>query len=133
MTSIQFAIAAAFLGHVMLGYDLSVVSVFGMIALCGLVVNGGPLLNHAIILETMAQARFLVPMAISLCFGVLFSSISVLFVVPALRLVVADVQSFFSRTSFRRISKWSGNDNRFFLEMTQAEGPESSLVCSRRT
>jgi multidrug efflux pump subunit AcrB len=146
MTSIPFAIAAAFLGHVILGYDLSVVSIFGMIALCGLVVNGGLVLNHAInhydreqktsfleavlagakrrfrpimltalttfvglvpiIFETSAQARFLVPMAISLGFGVLFSSISVLFVIPALRLVVTDVQSFLSRTSFRRIVKW---------------------------
>ncbi|HWP91173.1 MAG TPA: hypothetical protein VNN20_03105 [Thermodesulfobacteriota bacterium] len=64
--------------------------------------------------------------------GLLFSSIAVLFVVSTLRLVVADVQSFFSGTSFSRISKWSGNDNRFFLEMKQAEGPENSLACSRK-
>jgi multidrug efflux pump subunit AcrB len=41
MLSIPFAVGAALLGHVILGYDLSIVSVFGMIALSGLVVNGG--------------------------------------------------------------------------------------------
>jgi multidrug efflux pump subunit AcrB len=45
MTIIPFAVGAALFGHVMLGYDLSIVSVFGMIALCGLVVNGGLVLN----------------------------------------------------------------------------------------
>jgi multidrug efflux pump subunit AcrB len=48
MLVIPFAIGAALFGHVLLGYDLSVVSVFGMIALCGLVVNGGLVLNQEI-------------------------------------------------------------------------------------
>lgn len=46
MLVIPFGVAAALLGHVLLGYDLSIVSVFGMIALCGLVVNGGLVLNR---------------------------------------------------------------------------------------
>ena len=41
MLIIPFAVGAALLGHVLLGYDLSIVSIFGMIALSGLVVNGG--------------------------------------------------------------------------------------------
>jgi multidrug efflux pump subunit AcrB len=45
---IPFGVGAALLGHIILGYDLSVVSVFGMIALCGLVVNGGIVLNQEI-------------------------------------------------------------------------------------
>lgn len=143
MTSIPFAAAAAFLGHALLGYELSVVSVFGMIALCGLVVNGGLVLNHAIneyardgtlsfgdavvegtkrrfrpimltslttfiglvpiIFETSSQAKFLVPMAISLGFGVLVSSVAVVFVVPALRLVAVDVREFFTQKSVKKL------------------------------
>jgi multidrug efflux pump subunit AcrB len=114
MLTIPFAVTAALFGHVLLGYDLSIVSVFGMIALSGLVVNGGlvlvqemnrlvredgmlpedaiiaagrrrfrPILLTSLttfaglapmIAETSTQARFLVPMAISLGFGVLLSS-----------------------------------------------------------
>jgi len=48
MLSIPFALSAALLGHVLLGYDLSVVSVFGMIALGGLSVNAGLVLNQEI-------------------------------------------------------------------------------------
>ena len=48
MLIIPFAVAAALLGHLVLGYDLSVVSLFGMIALSGLVVNGGLVLNQEI-------------------------------------------------------------------------------------
>lgn len=142
MTSIPFAAAAAFLGHAFLGYELSVVSIFGMIALCGLVVNGGLVLNHAInkcardgnlpfeeaviegtkrrfrplmltslttfiglvpiIFETSPQAKFLVPMAISLGFGVLVSSVAIMFVVPALRLVAIDVRALFAGSSAKK-------------------------------
>ena len=48
MLTIPFGAAAALLGHVLLGYNLSIVSVFGMIALSGLVVNGGLVLNQEI-------------------------------------------------------------------------------------
>lgn len=41
LLTIPFALAGAVLGHVALGADLSIFSVFGMIALCGMVVNGG--------------------------------------------------------------------------------------------
>jgi multidrug efflux pump subunit AcrB len=46
MLAIPFSTGAALLGHIALGYDLSIVSVFGMIALAGLVVNGGLVLNQ---------------------------------------------------------------------------------------
>lgn len=48
MLIIPFGAGAALLGHIILGYDLSIVSVFGMIALSGLVVNGGLILNQEI-------------------------------------------------------------------------------------
>jgi multidrug efflux pump subunit AcrB len=130
MLVIPFAVGAALLGHVLLGYDLSVVSVFGMIALSGLVVNGGLVLNQEInrlmargqsahdaiingarrrfrpilltslttfaglmpmIFETSTQARFLVPMAIALGFGTLFSMPVVLLLPACLRRVAKDL------------------------------------------
>ncbi len=37
---IPWSLAGAILGHILMGFDLSVFSIFGMIALCGMVVNG---------------------------------------------------------------------------------------------
>lgn len=129
MSCIPFAVSSAVVGHVLMGYDLSIVSVFGMIALTGVAVNGaivltvtlrdshrqGTPLPEAIleagarrfrpivltslttffglapmILETSTQAKFLVPMAISLGFGVLFSCVVVLFLTLAFHLIVHD-------------------------------------------
>jgi multidrug efflux pump subunit AcrB len=130
MLSIPFAVASALFGHWLLGYDLSIVSVFGMIALAGIVVNGGlvltqetnrllreeglpleqavvaasrrrlrPVLLTALttfaglvpmIFETSSQARFLVPMAIALGFGVLLSTPAVLLLTPCCRMLAAD-------------------------------------------
>ncbi len=45
MLTIPYSVAAAVAGHIMLGFDLSSVSVFGMIALGGLVVNGALVLT----------------------------------------------------------------------------------------
>ncbi len=45
LLTIPYSVAAAVAGHVLLGFDLSSVSVFGMIALCGLVVNGALVLT----------------------------------------------------------------------------------------
>ena len=41
LLAIPFSLAGAIIGHVVLGADLSIFSIFGMIALCGMVVNGG--------------------------------------------------------------------------------------------
>ena len=43
------------------------------------------------IFETSRQARFLIPMAISLGFGILFATFITLFLVPALYVVIEDV------------------------------------------
>jgi multidrug efflux pump subunit AcrB len=45
MLTIPFAVGAAIAGHVLMGFDLSSVSIFGMIALGGLVVNGALVLT----------------------------------------------------------------------------------------
>ncbi len=128
MTVVPFAIAAALVGHALMGYELSVVSVLGIIATCGVVVNGGLVLTVTmndlcrsgvpaaeaafeagrrrfrpvvltslttffglapIMFETSAQARYLVPMAIALGFGILFSVAVVLLMIPVFHLQVS--------------------------------------------
>jgi len=127
MTVVPFAIAAALVGHIVMGYELSVVSVLGLIATCGVVVNGGLVLTVTMnellrdgvlaeeaalgaskrrfrpvvltslttffglapmIFETSAQARYLVPMAIALGFGIMFSAAVVLLMIPACHLTL---------------------------------------------
>jgi multidrug efflux pump subunit AcrB len=132
MSAIPFGFVGAVLGHVMMGYGLSIISVFGIIALAGVVVNDSLVLIDAtnrrrregddartaivwgatrrlrpilltslttffglapMISETSIQARFLIPMAISLGYGVLFSTVVVLLIVPALYLIVEDARA----------------------------------------
>lgn len=131
MSVIPFGMIGAVVGHAIMGYGLSVVSMFGVIALSGVVVNdslilvtsantyraeglvpaeaivaGGmrrlrPILLTSLttffglapmITETSVQARFLIPMAVSLGFGVLFATVIVLLLVPAFYMIVVDVQ-----------------------------------------
>ena len=135
MVSIFFGLASALAGHVIMGYGLSIISIFGMIALCGIVINGGlvltvnanrlrdsgedpvdaainsgirrfrPILLTALttffglapmIFETSVQARFLIPMAISLGYGILFSTFVILFLTPALYVIHHEISSFVS-------------------------------------
>lgn len=128
MLSIPFGILGAFLGHVLLGYELSIISMFGIIALSGVVVNDSLVLivtanrfrdedklapHNAVIqaalrrfrpilltslttffglapmiFETSMQARFLIPMAVSLGFGVLFATFIILLIVPAVYVIL---------------------------------------------
>jgi len=131
MSAIPFGIVGAILGHMLMGYKLSMISVMGIIALSGVVVNDSLVLVDAankyrasgsspreaiaqagvrrfrpilltslttffglvpMIFETSLQARFLIPMAISLGFGVLFATGIVLLLVPAFFLIVEDVR-----------------------------------------
>lgn len=136
MVCIPFGIVGAVLCHVMLGYPLSLMSMMGIVALSGVVVNDSLVLidfangerarglsrHDAIvsagirrfrpimlttlttfcglapmIFETSMQARFMVPMAISLGFGILFSTVITLLLVPGLYLIIEDVQYFLHR------------------------------------
>ncbi|MBN2525183.1 MAG: efflux RND transporter permease subunit [Deltaproteobacteria bacterium] len=129
MTAIPFGFVGAILGHLLMGYNLSFISVMGIVALAGVVVNDSLVLVDAInvkrrsgesafesvihggarrfrpilltslttflglapmITESSIQARFLIPMAISLGFGVLFSTLITLMLVPALYMIVED-------------------------------------------
>jgi multidrug efflux pump subunit AcrB len=53
-------------------------------------------------LETSLQARFMIPMAISIAFGVIFSSFITLFLVPCSYLILEDLTGLFRRRSGRR-------------------------------
>jgi multidrug efflux pump subunit AcrB len=142
MVAIPFGIVGAVLGHLVMGYSLSVMSMFGVVALSGVVVNDSLVLvdfanrrrltrkraREAVheaaihrfrpimlttlttfgglapmIFETSRQARFLIPMAISLGFGILFATIITLVLVPAFYLVVEDMKQA-TRRLFRRKS-----------------------------
>ncbi|MHC4579902.1 MAG: efflux RND transporter permease subunit [Planctomycetota bacterium] len=129
MIAIPFGIVGAVLGHIIMGYALSLMSMMGIVALCGVVVNdslvlidyanrrrregaspseaihraGGrrfrPILLTTLttfgglapmIFETSRQARFMIPMAISLGFGIVFATTITLVIVPCLYLMAED-------------------------------------------
>ena len=130
MAAIPFGLVGAIMGHVIMGFDLSMISVMGIIALSGVVVNDSLVLIDAanvyrregrsvfeaihaagirrfrpiiltslttflglmpMITETSAQAQFLIPMAVSLGFGVLFATFIILLLVPAYYLILHDI------------------------------------------
>jgi multidrug efflux pump subunit AcrB len=131
MSAIPFGIVGAVIGHLIMGYSLSVLSMFGVVALCGVVVNDSlVLIDFAnrkeragmrrwdavheagiqrfrpiilttlttfgglspMIFETSRQARFLIPMALSLGYGILFATVITLVLVPSFYLIVGDIQ-----------------------------------------
>jgi multidrug efflux pump subunit AcrB len=127
--TVPFGIVGGILGHLFMGYNLSIMSIFGMVALAGVVVNdaivlierinenmaagipffdaiieGGARRFRAIflttlstvgglmplILETDLQARFLIPMAISIAAGVAFATLLTLVLIPSLLVILSD-------------------------------------------
>lgn len=140
MSVIPFGMIGAIIGHLLLGLSLSVLSLCGIIALAGVVVNDSLILvdfvNRAraqgysikdaavnagcfrfraiiltslttffglvpIILERSLQAQIVIPMATSLAFGILFSTVVTLILVPLLYVILAD----FSKL-WRRFFNW---------------------------
>lgn len=122
MLVIPAGLAGAIMGHGLIGIPVSLLSVFGMIALIGVLINDAivfldryndlivegystreavreaalsrfrPILLTSlttvagllpIISETSMQAQFLIPMATSIAFGVLFGTIFILFFYPS--------------------------------------------------
>jgi multidrug efflux pump subunit AcrB len=137
MLTIPFGIIGAIFGHLIMGYGLSVVSMLGIVALAGIVINDSLILiNHAnglkikdgtlsawelihaagiqrfrpivlttvttfggltpMIFETSRQAKMLIPMAISLGFGILFATFITLILVPSVFLILNDVRRLLS-------------------------------------
>lgn len=133
LVAIPFGIVGAVLGHIVLGYDLSLVSFMGVIALSGVVINDSlimidyanrcrdrlsafeaitqagvrrfrPILLTTLttfgglmplIFEDSLQAQYIIPMAISLGFGILFATAITLVLVPCLYLILEDVRAIF--------------------------------------
>jgi multidrug efflux pump subunit AcrB len=140
MMAIPFGLIGAILGHLVMGIDFTIISIFGIVALSGIVVNDSLILidfiNRAIrdgadvheavfesgkarfrpvlltsvttiaglfplLLERSFQAQFLIPMAVSICFGLLAATVLTLLYVPALYLIIQDVINLASRRKER--------------------------------
>ena len=126
MATIPLGFIGAALGHLIMGLDLGMLSMFGMVGLSGVVVNDSLVLIHfvnerhrsglpmheaivegaklrfrpilltslttflgvfPIIIERSIQAQFLVPMAVSLGYGILVATPILMLVVPALSMM----------------------------------------------
>jgi len=134
MAMIPFGLIGAVFGHMVMGVPLTILSMFGIVGLAGVVVNdslvfmdvinrnveggmspleaswqGGqsrlrPILSTTLttvaglaplLFERSLQAQFLIPMAISLAFGVGFATFITLVLVPSLYLAINDGRRFF--------------------------------------
>jgi len=130
MAAIPFALVGAVAGHLIMGMDLSILSLCGMVGLTGVVVNDSLVLIYTtnrvrqqgnsahdaissgaavrfraiiltslttfagltpMLLEKSLQAKFLIPMAVSLGFGVLFATFITLLLIPCGYLILEDV------------------------------------------
>jgi len=129
MSVIPFGIIGAVVGHMFLGIAISSLSLIGIIALSGVVVNDSLIMVHfvnravaegataseaaiesgivrfrailltslttffgllPIVLETSLEAQMIIPMAVSLSFGIVFSTVITLILVPCLYNIVGD-------------------------------------------
>ena len=135
MSAIPFGFTGAVIGHIIMGMNLAVLSIIGIVALSGVVVNDSlvmvdfinrykrddgktsleaalaagprrfrPILLTSIttfvglfplLIEKSVQAQFLIPMAISLAYGVLFATLITLILVPTSYLIIEDIKDFF--------------------------------------
>ena len=134
MSVIPFGMIGAVVGHWIMGMDLTIMSLLGMLALIGVVVNdslvlvdfinkkrseGGELLEAVkmagasrfrpvmltslttfiglmpLLFEKATQAQFLIPMAVSLGFGIIFATFITLLLVPVNYLLMERVQGWF--------------------------------------
>lgn len=142
MSVIPFGMIGAVIGHWVIGMPVSILSLFGIIALAGVVVNDSLVMvdyvNRAremgtdlrkavldagcrrfraitltslttffgllpIVLEKSLQAKIVIPMAISLAFGIIFATIITLLLIPCLYLILAD-----TKRGMRTMLSWYG-------------------------
>ena len=130
-SAIPFGLVGAVWGHIIMGLDVTIMSMFGLVALSGVVVNDSlimvdfinrkrrlqvdletavreagvsrfrPILLTSLttfvglmplVTERSFQAAFLIPMAVSLAFGVVFATFITLVLVPTAYLILEDVK-----------------------------------------
>ena len=135
MSIIPFGMIGAVIGHWIMGMELTIMSLLGMLALIGVVVNdslvlvdfinkkrseGGELMEAVLtagaarfrpvmltslttfiglmplLFEQSTQAQFLIPMAVSLGFGILFATFITLILVPVNYLIVERIIAAFA-------------------------------------
>ena len=131
MSAIPFGLVGAVWGHIIMGMELTILSMFGLVALTGVVVNDSlvmvDFINRArakglsimqalreagvarfrpiiltslttfvgltpLLLERSLQAQFLIPMAVSLAFGVVFATIITLILIPVGYYILEDIK-----------------------------------------
>jgi multidrug efflux pump subunit AcrB len=141
MAALPFGIVGAVWGHVFMGIDLAIMSVIGIAALGGVVINDSlvlidytnrlrkkgipireaiqqagsrrfrPILLTTLttflgltplLLEKSLQAQFLIPMAVSLSFGVIFATLITLVLVPSLYLALEDLHDLVGKFAGRK-------------------------------
>ena len=143
MIVIPFGVIGSVLGHLILGMDLNMFSVFGILAAAGVVVNDslvmvdyvnsarkrGEALKDAVMhagtkrfraimltsittfvglvpivfFETSMQALIVIPMAVSLSFGVLFATIVTLVLIPSLYMIIEDIKILASGNQLKKV------------------------------
>lgn len=148
MMAIPFGIFGAIIGHLIMGYSISVISMMGIVALSGVVVNDSlVMIDYAnrrraagespfdaihnagvrrfrpillttmttfgglapMIFETSRQARFMIPMALSLGYGIVFATGITLLLVPCLYMILEDMLAKFERSK-ERLGRMVGGD-----------------------
>jgi multidrug efflux pump subunit AcrB len=144
MSAIPFGVVGAVFGHLLMGLNLSLLSLFGIVGLTGVVVNDSLVLVHAtnrirrqgasvqdaitqggalrfraviltslttfagltpMILERSLQAQFLIPMAVSLGFGVLFATFITLLLVPCGYVILDDLHNLVAKLKAKVTSR----------------------------
>jgi multidrug efflux pump subunit AcrB len=149
MAAIPFGFVGALCGHLLMGFNLSILSIFGMVGLAGVVVNDSLVLIYAanrfrneenntahdavikagcirfrailmtslttfagltpMIIERSVQAQFLIPMAISLGFGVLFATFITLLLIPCGYMIREDILNLVSNLKTKVVSTPTSN------------------------
>jgi multidrug efflux pump subunit AcrB len=164
MSAIPYGVVGAIWGHVIMGWDLTLLSLFGVVALAGVVVNDSLLMidfiNRArrsglgvhdallqagqrrfrpilltsittflglspLLLEQSLQAQFLIPMAISLGFGVLFATSITLILVPVGYSILTSFKRFFGLKDAVYVSEGEAELGLGFGEFGQPGEPSS--------
>ena len=151
MAAIPFGIQGAIIGHWLTDNPMTILSMIGLVALTGILVNdslvlvdfvnqrirrgmthfeasieGAKLRLRPILLttlttvagltplmfETSFQAKFLIPMAVTLTFGLVFATALTLVIVPAINMIFFDLQTAVSRALSRRSSEGESTETK---------------------
>jgi multidrug efflux pump subunit AcrB len=173
MFTVPFGIIGAVFGHILLGYNMTMMSLFGIVALTGVVVNdaivlierinenlaeglaffesiikGGARRFRAIFLTTIStaggllpliaekdlQAKFLIPMALSLAAGVIFATVLTLVLVPSLLAIISDLRLLLHRLRYgtwpRRVAVEPARNRKRNLDVAALEIHQPALISS---